>query len=137
MEISNITNNSQVQNQARPENVARANNSEVFLRPDEQIKTNKAQDEKTTEISEELQSNKDSQRENATNTLAKQSKKSQVEISLATTTEKTQSSIKNDTAETIETLRDAQKRNDTLQAHAAYKENQNTPVSNLTRGLQN
>ncbi|PHQ92557.1 MAG: hypothetical protein COB42_01270 [Sulfurimonas sp.] len=133
MEISNITNNYQV----RPENVARANNSEVFLRPDEQIKINKAQDEKTTEVSEELQANKDSQRESATNTLAGQSKKSQVEISLATTTEKKENSIQNDTAETIETLRDAQKRNNTLQAHATYKENQNTPVSNLTRGLLN
>ncbi len=156
MEVSSNTNNIQLQNQvqqqnAKPQqdptysnkevseasqgNLHRNNDGEIAVTAQGKTNINNAKDDKTTELSAEVQANKDSQRETATNVLAAQSKKSQVEIYLAVATQGKDNPIENNTASIIESLRDVQKQNKAVEAFATYQQNQNAPVSNLSRGL--
>lgn len=74
----------------------------------------------------------DAQRETATNYLAHQSKKSQVEIYLAVATDgNVEVGSNNDTVSIIESLRDVQKQNNAVAAYATYQENQNSAKPEL------
>lgn len=116
-------------------NVVRNNSGELAVTPQGQTNLNNAQEAKATQTAEQVQASKDSQRDNATNILSTQSKKSQVEIYLSVASEGNDNPIENNTASIIESLRDVQKQNNAVEAYAAYKENQNTPANNLARGL--
>ena len=108
---------------------------ELALTPQGETKVNNAQEDQAAQSAAEVQANKDSQRENATNVLAHQSKKSQVEIYLAVATEGNDSPVEQNTAQILESLRDVQKQNNAVEAYATYQTNQNAPVNNLARGL--
>ncbi len=116
-------------------NINRNSEGELALTPQGETNINNSQEEKETASEAEAQANKDSQRESATNVLAHQSKKSQVEIYLAVATQGNNSPIENNTAQIIESLRDVQKQNNAVEAYATYQTNQNAPSNNVARGL--
>ncbi|WP_321777224.1 hypothetical protein [Sulfurimonas sp.] len=96
----------------------------VALTPQGELNVANKQEEKATQASDEEQATKDAQRGVATDYLGTQSKKSQVEIYLAVTSDSKVSLGENDTASIIETLRDVQKQNNAVQAYSTYQENQ-------------
>lgn len=117
-------------------NIHRNNDGKLAVTPQGETNINNAQEEQAAQSAAEVQANRDSQRESATNVLAKQSQKSQVEIYLAVATEGNQNNpVQNNTAQVIESLRDVQKQNNAVEAYATYRENQNAPANNMARGL--
>ena len=116
-------------------NINRNSEGKLAITPQGETNINNSQEDKATATTAEVQANKDAQRDNATDVLAHQSKKSQVEIYLAVATEGNDSPIENNTAQVIESLRDVQKQNNAVEAYATYQTNQNTPANNVARGL--
>jgi len=111
-------------------NLNRAKDGGLELTPQGEVNLNNKKEEIATATAEQLQTDKDSQRETATNFLAVSSKKSQVEIYLAVATQgKTDSN--NATADVISNLRDVQKQNNAVQAYATYEEAQNSNIPSL------
>ena len=150
MEISNTTNNYQLQNaeqqksvttpveppkeqafnnkeiyEASQGNAIRNESGELALTPQGQTNLGNAQDANAEEAQAAATEQKDAQRATATDYLAHQSQKSQVEIYLAVATDgQAEIGSNGDTASIIETLRDVQKQNNTVAAYATYQENQ-------------
>lgn len=156
MEISNQTNNFQALNthqkpittpvepqkptysneeiyEASQGNLIR-NDGEIVLTPQGQNNVSNTQDANAAQEQAQVQEQTDAQRGVAVDYLSAQSKQSQVEIYLAVATDG-ESSSDNSTASVIESLRDVQKQNNTVQAFATYQENQNSPVDTFARGL--
>jgi len=152
MEVSSQTNNYQALNsyqqrketpvtlpveqpktEASPEDVYKASNGNLIsdkdgnisLTPEGQLNVSNAQSAQEEALAQETQSQKDALRGVAVDYTAAQSKKSQVEIALAVATDSSLSSS-NDTAAVLESLRDVQKQNNTVEAYATYKQNQNS-----------
>ncbi len=93
------------------------------LSPEDQLKVQKHIDKtKEAEVAQE-QAKKDSQRALVTGYAGLESKKSQVEIYLAVATED-KVTLENNTLNSLDTLRDVQEQNQTIQAYATYQENQ-------------
>ena len=136
MQVSSNANNTQAMNQYQLRSDSKPENSIQSVLEQTSNNTNqtslKPQDTKPVEDPAQTQVTRDTQRENATNALAQKSQQSRVEINLAGGNN---SPIENNTADIIESLRGVQKQNNAVQAYATYKENQNTPVNNLARGL--
>jgi len=106
-------------------NAIRNDEGEITLTPQGQTNLQSAKAENTAEAEAASQAQKDAQRATATDYLAHQSKKSQVEIYLSVATDsKVDLGSDGDTASIIESLRDVQKQNNAVEAYATYKENQ-------------
>lgn len=116
-------------------NAIRNDEVKVALTPQGEVNRDNAQETKAAEEAATAEAKRDEQRANGADYIARQSKKSQVEIYLAVATEGKVDSEGSATASILESLRDVQKQNNTVQAYATYQENQNAPVNNLTRGL--
>jgi uncharacterized protein (UPF0264 family) len=97
----------------------------VYLTPQGQNNLNDALDAKKTEATDSIQEQKDSLRAYAMDYTAAQSKKSQAEIYLSVATDSDVDLTSGDTASVIENLREVQKQNNTVEAYATYKQNQN------------
>ena len=118
---------------ASPEDVYKASNGNVIadqsgnvsLTAQGQLNVSNAQTAQETAKAEETQAQKDALRGVAVDYTAAQSKKSQIEIAMAVASEDSSASSTNDTASIIESLRDVQKQNNTVEAYATYKQNQN------------
>ncbi len=104
-------------------NVIRNDESELALTPQGQTNLTNAQDEKSAEVAQASQEQKDSQRATATDYLARKSTQSQVEIYLAVGNDTQVSSQDDTTATVLQSLRDVQKQNNAVEAYASYKEN--------------
>jgi len=99
----------------------------ISVTPQGQNNIDNAAQEKETQAAAAKQEQKDELRGVAVDYTAAQSKKSQVEIYLAVATDgEVEIGGNNDTASIIESLRDVQKQNNTIEAYATYKENQNS-----------
>ena len=98
---------------------------ELSLTPQGETNINNAKEEKANETTQDKEAKQDAQRATATDYLAHQSKKAQVEIYLAVATDDKAELANDDTVSIIETLRDVQKQNNAVAAYASYKENQN------------
>ena len=109
-------------------NIIRNDSEKLALTPQGETNVNNAKSEKAETTAAEVQAQKDSTRETATNFLAASSKKSQVEIYLAVATDG-KTSQDNATADVISDLRDVQKQNNRVQAYATYQDNQKGPSS--------
>ena len=105
-------------------NLVKGKEGGVELTPQGQNNVSNAQEANTAEQEAAAQAEKDAMRGNATDYLAHQSKKSQVEIYLAVATDNKVEFGDNDTASIIESLRDVQKQNNAVEAYATYSENQ-------------
>ena len=147
MEVSNNTNNYQMLStqqkqttQPLPQEPTNSNkdiynatggnavrsDGEVKLTPQGQSNLTNAQESNAAEQQVASEAQKSSQRETATNFLANQSKKSQVEIYLSVATDsKAEVGSNGDTVSILESLRDVQKQNNAVAAYATYQENQN------------
>ncbi len=111
-------------------NVIRDKDDNLALTPQGKTNLNNAKSDATPVAAAEVQANKDSARETATNFLAASSKKSQVEIYLAVATDG-KSSSNNATADVISELRNVQKQNNAVQAYATYQEAQRSGIPAL------
>ena len=100
------------------------NDDEIVLTPQGELNVSNAQDAKAAEEQLQAQEKKDAQRGVAVDYLGAKSKQSQVEIYLSVATD-SDVDLGNSTAKVIETLRDVQKQNETVEAYAKYQENQN------------
>jgi len=105
-------------------NLIRNNDGEVGLTPQGQNNVAKNEAEETAAAQAEKEATRTEQRGTATNYLAAQSKKSQVEIYLAVATDGKVEVGDDKTPSIIESLRDVQKQNNAVEAYATYAENQ-------------
>ena len=105
-------------------NAIRNNDGAVVLTPQGQNNVDNKQAAATAEDEAATVAQRDDQRANATDYLAHQSKKSQVEIYLAVASDSKVELGNDSTASIIESLRDVQKQNNAVEAYATYKENQ-------------
>ena len=119
------------QTQHAPEDVYKASNGNAIsdkdgnlsLTPEGQLNVaNKEQASADAQAADD-QASKDATRENAVDYVAYQSKKSQVEIYLSVATD-SKVDLDDGTATLIESLRETQKQNNTVQAYAQYQESQ-------------
>jgi hypothetical protein len=107
-------------------NAIRNDSGEITLTPQGQTNLQSAKAENTAEKEAASQAQKDAQRDTATDYLAHQSKKSQVEIYLSVATDnRVEIGSDGDIVSVIESLRDVQKQNNIVAAYATYQENQN------------
>jgi hypothetical protein len=106
-------------------NAIRNDEGKVVLTPQGQNNVDNVKADNAAEEATASQEQKDAQRSTATDYLAHQSKKSQVEIYLAVASESKVELENDSTASIIESLRDVQKQNNAVEAYATYKENQN------------
>ncbi len=98
---------------------------EITLTSQGELNVSNAQEANTAEMELAAQDEKDAMRSNATDYLAHQSKKSQVEIYLSVAADsKVEVGTAGDTASILESLRDVQKQNNAVAAYATYAENQ-------------
>ena len=104
-------------------NAIRNNDGDIVLTPQGQNAVDNQQADTAAQTQAAAEAQKDAQRGTATDYLAHQSKKSQVEIYLAVATDSDTSSG-NSTPSVIESLRDVQKQNSAVNAYATYQENQ-------------
>jgi len=111
-------------------NIARGKDGNLGLTPQAETNINNAKNEAADTVAAEEQATKDARRGNATDYLATSSKKSQAEIYLAVASEGKVDS-NNATADVVNSLRDVQKQNNTVQAYATYKEAQNSTTPSL------
>ncbi len=105
-------------------NLVKGKEGGVELTPQGQNNVSNAQEANTAEQEAAAQAEKDAMRGTATDYLAHQSKKSQVEIYLAVATDNKVEFGNDDTASIIESLRDVQKQNNAVEAYATYAQNQ-------------
>ncbi len=110
------------------------NDGEIVLTPQGENNVANAKADNVAEAEAQTQAKQDQRRENGVDYIAQQSKQSQIEIYLSVATD-SDVSIGNDTQSVIESLRDVQKQNSTVEAYATYKENQKDPVDIFARGL--
>ena len=105
-------------------NLIRNDDNEIVLTPQGQnnIDIKKADEDEQTQA--EQKATEDAQRGAATDYLAAQSTKSQVEIYLAVATDGKVGLGDDKTPSIIESLRDVQKQNNAVEAYAIYAENQ-------------
>ena len=105
---------------------------EVKLTPEEQLNQER-EVQSAKDIQEaEQQAKQDSQRDYAAGYMNKKSTQSQVEIYLAVATDsKTEIDNKDSTTSIIQTLREVQKQNNTVEAYATYAQNQKSGNSLL------
>jgi trehalose/maltose hydrolase-like predicted phosphorylase len=99
-------------------------NGKLSITPQGKTNLNNIQEEKATQADELTQAQKDERRGEATQVLAHQSKKSQVEIYMSVATDSDVNLENNTTSSVIETLRETQKQNQAVQAYATYQQNQ-------------
>ncbi len=111
-------------------NIIRNNDGEIGLTPQGETNLNNSQETKANEEAQAQQAQRDDRRGTATDYVAINSKKSQVEIYLAVATDGEVSS-NNETVNVINELRDVQKQNNTVQAYATYQENQAVGINPL------
>ena len=114
-----------------PEDVYKASNGNVIankdgelsLTPEGKLNISNRQDANANEEAAVNQAKRDNNRENAVDYVAYQSKKSQVEIYLSVSAD-SKVDLDDGTATIIESLRETQKQNNSVQAYAQYQENQ-------------
>jgi len=99
------------------------NDGKLELTPQGQNNIANNQEDKANAEATQEQAKTDEQRANAVDYLAYQSKKSQVKIYLAVATDGKYED-NNSTPSVLESLRDVQKQNNSVQAYASYQENQ-------------
>lgn len=117
-------------------NAVRNEETEIVLTPQGETNLANVQTQTTNENAATAQATRDEQRANGVDYVAQQSKQSQAEIYLSVATDsKVELGTNGDTASIVESLRDVQKQNNAVEAYATYKENQNTPINNISRGL--
>ena len=148
MEVSNQSNNYQMQSATKPENsiqpiktpteptvkngpLYEASNGNLInsdegitLTPQGELNVENKQAQTAAQTQAQTQATRDSQREYAADSMSKQSKQSQVEIYLAVAKESGGESEGSATASILESLRDVQKQNNQVDAYATYAQNQ-------------
>ena len=100
------------------------NDGEIVLTSQGQNSVANAKADNVAEAEAESQAKQDNMRETGVDYIAQQSKQSQIEIYLSVATDG-EVDVGSSTANVVETLRDVQKQNDTVEAYAKYQENQN------------
>ena len=111
--------------EASNENLIKSDDT-VALTPQGESNVSNAKETNAAEEAAETQEKQDAQRSYAADSLARQSKKSQVEIYLSVATDNKVELGNDSTASIIESLRDVQKQNNEVAAYATYQENQDS-----------
>jgi hypothetical protein len=107
-------------------NLIKTEDGTLALTPQGQLNVSKAEEEKLLESQEEIQAQKDQQREYGASYIANKSMQSQVEIYLSVATDSDVDIGSDSTATILESLRDVQKQNNAVEAYATYAQNQNS-----------
>jgi len=105
-------------------NVTVAEDGTLALTPQGQVNLANAKEDEATIQEEQLQAQKDETRDNFVDYVGYQSKKTQAEIYLSTAIDSEVDLGGIDTKTMIESLRETQTQNNTVQAYAQYQENQ-------------
>lgn len=135
MQVSSQTNSYQDLNvqqksttiQPVPQEEKKLSNTDVS--PEKRLETENKIDDKQTVLADKSQEEKDQLRSTMVDRIEHQSKKTQVEIYLSVATDSNVELAGNSTVDSLKTLRDVQKQNNTVEAYATYQENQKESIT--------
>lgn len=135
MQVSSQTNSYQDLNvqqksttiQPVPQEEKKLSNTDVSL--EKRLETENKIDDKQTVLADKSQEEKDQLRSTMVDRIEHQSKKTQVEIYLSVATDSNVELAGNSTVDSLKTLRDVQKQNNTVEAYATYQENQKESIT--------